>query len=191
MHCLIFLGGVTVGICADRRRERKVVLKPDMTTFFQKLFEFPPCFIRYPALRLLLGGDELICVVATLLRIEYLNSCSVDFDVGLYWMRIRLDYALMEPGKADQNVDEPDNERVMLASLIANLKLDVDENKMKHKQLKKENTSLSQELEKSKQDLFYCRSELEKYKKFQTNHKDKEKVELECAKALGLLAKTK
>ncbi|GKD84950.1 hypothetical protein Tco_1356104 [Tanacetum coccineum] len=54
--------------------------------------------------------------------------------------------------KADQNVDEPDNERVMLASLIANLKLDVDENKMKHMQLKKENTSLSQELEKSKQD---------------------------------------
>ncbi|GJR29055.1 hypothetical protein Tco_1105287 [Tanacetum coccineum] len=93
--------------------------------------------------------------------------------------------------KVDQNVDEPDNERVMLASLIANLKLDVDENKMKHKQLKKENTSLSQELEKSKQDIFYCRSELEKYKNFQTNHKDKEKVELECAKALGLLAKTK
>ncbi|GJV69235.1 hypothetical protein Tco_1484744 [Tanacetum coccineum] len=64
-------------------------------------------------------------------------------------------------GKANQNVDEPENERVVLASLIANLKLDVDENKMKHKQLKKANTYLSQELEKIKQDLFYCRSELE------------------------------
>nr|GEX01835.1 hypothetical protein [Tanacetum cinerariifolium] len=64
--------------------------------------------------------------------------------------------------KADQNVDEPKNERVVLASLIDNLKLDVDENKMKHKQLKKANTSLSQELEKSKQDLFYCKNELDK-----------------------------
>ncbi|GJX97116.1 hypothetical protein Tco_0352914 [Tanacetum coccineum] len=31
-------------------------------------------------------------------------------------------------GKVDQTVDEHENERVMLASLIANLKLDVDEN---------------------------------------------------------------
>ncbi|GJV27872.1 hypothetical protein Tco_1384320 [Tanacetum coccineum] len=38
-------------------------------------------------------------------------------------------------GKADQNVDEPEDERVMLASLITNLKLDFDENKMKHKKL--------------------------------------------------------
>ncbi|GKA43744.1 hypothetical protein Tco_0736468 [Tanacetum coccineum] len=50
--------------------------------------------------------------------------------------------------KADQNVNEPEDKRVMLASLIAKLKLDVDENKMKHKQLKKADTSLSQELEK-------------------------------------------
>ncbi|GJU68850.1 hypothetical protein Tco_1255109 [Tanacetum coccineum] len=64
--------------------------------------------------------------------------------------------------KADQNIDEPDNERVMLASLIANLKLDVNENKIKHKQLKKANTSLSKELEISKQDLFYYISDLEK-----------------------------
>nr|GEV20317.1 hypothetical protein [Tanacetum cinerariifolium] len=60
-------------------------------------------------------------------------------------------------GKANQNVNEPENERVMLASVIANLKLDVDENKIKHKQLKKANTSLSQELEKSKQNLFFCK----------------------------------
>ncbi|GKB10950.1 retrovirus-related pol polyprotein from transposon TNT 1-94 [Tanacetum coccineum] len=90
-------------------------------------------------------------------------------------------------GKAGQNVDESEDERVVLASLTANLKLDIDENKMKHKKLKKANMYLSQELEKSKQDLFYCRSELKNYKNFQTNHKDKEKPELECQKALGFL----
>ncbi|GKB23724.1 hypothetical protein Tco_0863125 [Tanacetum coccineum] len=45
--------------------------------------------------------------------------------------------------KADQNVEEPKDERVLLASLIANLKLDVDENKNIEKQLKKANTSLT------------------------------------------------
>ncbi|GKC97845.1 hypothetical protein Tco_1168120 [Tanacetum coccineum] len=94
-------------------------------------------------------------------------------------------------GKPDENVNEPENEHVVLALLIANLKLDVDENKMKHKQLKKANTSLFQEHKKSKQDLFYCRIELKKYKNFQTNHKDKEKAELKCERALGLLAETK
>nr|GEX54344.1 hypothetical protein [Tanacetum cinerariifolium] len=94
-------------------------------------------------------------------------------------------------GKAGHNVDEPEDERIVLASLTANLKLDIDENKIKHKQLKKANTSLSQELEKSKQDLFYCISDLKKYKIFQTNHKDKEKAELECQKALGFQIETK
>ncbi|GJR10773.1 hypothetical protein Tco_0793425 [Tanacetum coccineum] len=46
-------------------------------------------------------------------------------------------------GKTNQNVDEPKDGRVLLASLIANLKLDVDENNMKHKQLKKANMSFS------------------------------------------------
>nr|GEV37239.1 hypothetical protein [Tanacetum cinerariifolium] len=90
-----------------------------------------------------------------------------------------------------QNVNELENVLVFVASLIANLKLDVDENKIKHKQLKKANTSLSQDLEKRKQDLLYCKSELEKYKILQTKHKDKEKVELECEKALGLLTQNK
>ncbi|GJS96797.1 hypothetical protein Tco_0803765 [Tanacetum coccineum] len=90
----------------------------------------------------------------------------------------------------DQNAEEHKDERVLLASLIANFKFDVDEYKKYQKQLKKENTSLTQELEKSKQDLekskqdlSFCKSELEKYKIFQTNHKDKEKAELECEKA--------
>nr|GEW89693.1 hypothetical protein [Tanacetum cinerariifolium] len=46
----------------------------------------------------------------------------------------------------DQNDVESDDERVALANLIANLKLDVDENKNIQKQLKKANTTLAQEL---------------------------------------------
>ncbi|GJW58931.1 hypothetical protein Tco_0105662 [Tanacetum coccineum] len=48
--------------------------------------------------------------------------------------------------QTDQNVVECDDERVALANLIANLKLDVDENKKIQKQLKKANTSLAHEL---------------------------------------------
>nr|GEW09010.1 hypothetical protein [Tanacetum cinerariifolium] len=50
----------------------------------------------------------------------------------------------------DQNNEESDDERVALANLIANLKLDVDENKTIQKQLKKENTTLAQELKECK-----------------------------------------
>nr|GEV85151.1 hypothetical protein [Tanacetum cinerariifolium] len=46
----------------------------------------------------------------------------------------------------DQNDVECDDERVTLANLITNLKLDVDENKKIQKQLKKANTSLAHEL---------------------------------------------
>nr|GEX79030.1 hypothetical protein [Tanacetum cinerariifolium] len=46
----------------------------------------------------------------------------------------------------DQNDVESDDEHVSLANLIANLKLDIDENKKIQKQLKKANTTLSQEL---------------------------------------------
>ncbi|GJV03556.1 hypothetical protein Tco_1337125 [Tanacetum coccineum] len=84
--------------------------------------------------------------------------------------------------KADQNTDK----RVLIASLIANLKLDVDEKKIQ-KQLKKANTSLTQELDKYKLDLKYCKIDLERYKFFQTNQKDKEASELKCKEALDLL----
>nr|GFC42757.1 hypothetical protein [Tanacetum cinerariifolium] len=43
----------------------------------------------------------------------------------------------------DQNDVESDDERVALANLIANLNLDVDENKKTQKQLKKANTTLA------------------------------------------------
>ncbi|GKB07994.1 hypothetical protein Tco_0836278 [Tanacetum coccineum] len=48
--------------------------------------------------------------------------------------------------QADQNAKEYDDERVVLANLIANLKLDNDENKKIQKQLKKANTPLAHEL---------------------------------------------
>nr|GFB24737.1 hypothetical protein [Tanacetum cinerariifolium] len=44
----------------------------------------------------------------------------------------------------DQNSVECDDERVALANLIANLKLNVEENKKIQKQLKKANTTLAQ-----------------------------------------------
>nr|GEZ17717.1 hypothetical protein [Tanacetum cinerariifolium] len=50
----------------------------------------------------------------------------------------------------DQNDVESDDERVALANLIANLKLNVDENKKIQKQLKKANTTLAQELKECK-----------------------------------------
>ncbi|GJT80956.1 hypothetical protein Tco_1055298 [Tanacetum coccineum] len=53
----------------------------------------------------------------------------------------------------DQNTVECDDECVALANLIANLKLDVDENKKFQKQLKKENTSLAYELTECKSIL--------------------------------------
>nr|GEV43746.1 hypothetical protein [Tanacetum cinerariifolium] len=50
----------------------------------------------------------------------------------------------------DKNNVECDDERVALANLIANLKLDVDENKKIQRQLKKANTTLAQELKECK-----------------------------------------
>nr|GFC45951.1 hypothetical protein [Tanacetum cinerariifolium] len=50
----------------------------------------------------------------------------------------------------EQNDVESDDERVALANLITNLKLDVDEIKKIQKQLKKANTTLAQELKECK-----------------------------------------
>ncbi|GKD13927.1 hypothetical protein Tco_1198334, partial [Tanacetum coccineum] len=55
--------------------------------------------------------------------------------------------------QTDQNAVECDDERVAHANLIANLKLDIDENKRIQKQLKKSNASLTQELKECKSTL--------------------------------------
>ncbi|GJT36357.1 hypothetical protein Tco_0926776 [Tanacetum coccineum] len=94
-------------------------------------------------------------------------------------------------GEANQHAEEPKDERVLLASLIANLKVDVDENKKIQKQLKKASTSLTQELENSKLNHKNCKIELERYKTFQKNQKEKEEAELKCKESLHLLAVNK
>nr|GFB38861.1 hypothetical protein [Tanacetum cinerariifolium] len=50
----------------------------------------------------------------------------------------------------EQNDVDSDDERIALANLIANLKLDVDENKKTQKKLKKANRTLAQELKECK-----------------------------------------
>nr|GEX96025.1 hypothetical protein [Tanacetum cinerariifolium] len=99
----------------------------------------------------------------------------------------------------EQNDVESDDERVALANLIANLKLDVDENKKIQKQLKKANTTLAQELKECKTILVKTskslgesisvqdsclvalqtkQAEFEKYKLFNDRTIDYDKLEL-------------
>ncbi|GJV60609.1 retrovirus-related pol polyprotein from transposon TNT 1-94 [Tanacetum coccineum] len=73
------------------------------------------------------------------------NTCLVEKDDS----NVTLDSPDMYDNdiQTDQNAED---ERAMLAYLIANLKIDVDENKKIQKQLKKENTSLAHELKECK-----------------------------------------
>nr|GEZ38695.1 hypothetical protein [Tanacetum cinerariifolium] len=101
----------------------------------------------------------------------------------------------------DQNDVEIDDERFALANLITNLKLDVDENKKIQKQLKKENTTLAQELKECKTILAETsktlgesysvrdsclvalqnkQTEFEKYKAFNDRTIDYDKLERKC-----------
>ncbi|GJU78072.1 retrovirus-related pol polyprotein from transposon TNT 1-94 [Tanacetum coccineum] len=98
----------------------------------------------------------------------------------------------------DQNDVKCDDERVVLANLIANLKIDVDENKKIQKQLKKEKTTLAHELTECKSILAKTsrileesnsirdsclvalqnkQTKLEKYKTFNDRTVDYEKLE--------------
>nr|GFB09015.1 hypothetical protein [Tanacetum cinerariifolium] len=109
----------------------------------------------------------------------------------------------------DQNDVESDDERVALANLIANLKLDVDENKKIQKQLKKANTTLAQELNECKTILAKTsqalgesisvrdsclvalqtkQTEFEKYKGFNDHTIDYDKLERKLNDALGQIA---
>nr|GEW84845.1 hypothetical protein [Tanacetum cinerariifolium] len=107
-----------------------------------------------------------------------------------------IDYEPLEQN--GQNDVESDDERVALANLIANLKLDVDENKKIQKQIKKANTTLAQELKEYKTILaktsktleesnsvrYSClvslqnkQTEFEKYKAFNDHTVDYDKLE--------------
>nr|GEX43934.1 hypothetical protein [Tanacetum cinerariifolium] len=76
------------------------------------------------------------------------NTCLVETDDS----NVILDSPDMceDDIQNEQNDVESDDERVALANLITNLKLDVDENKNIQKQLKKANTTLAQELKECK-----------------------------------------
>nr|GEX43935.1 hypothetical protein [Tanacetum cinerariifolium] len=76
------------------------------------------------------------------------NTCLVETDDS----NVILDSPDMcdDDIQNEQNDVESDDERVALANLITNLKLDVDENKKIQKQLKKANTTLAQELKECK-----------------------------------------
>ncbi|GJZ72326.1 retrovirus-related pol polyprotein from transposon TNT 1-94 [Tanacetum coccineum] len=109
----------------------------------------------------------------------------------------------------DQNAVECDDERVALANLIANLKLDVNENRKIQKQLKKVNASLTQELKECKSTLAEPSRTLgesnsirdsclvalqnkqtgfERYKAFNDRIVDYDKLEHKLNETLGLLA---
>nr|GEY18666.1 hypothetical protein [Tanacetum cinerariifolium] len=93
-----------------------------------------------------------------------------------------LDSSDMNPckGKVGQHSGKDEDERVLLASLIENLKVDIDENTNIHNDLKKANMSLTLELNQSKLDLRDSKIELSRYKFCHTNHKEKEEAKLKC-----------
>nr|GEU88088.1 hypothetical protein [Tanacetum cinerariifolium] len=109
----------------------------------------------------------------------------------------------------EQNDVDSDDEHVALANLIANLKIDVDENKKIQKQLKKANTTLAQELKecntilaetsKSLGESISVRdsclvalqtkqAEFEKFKAFNDHTIDYDKLERKLNEGLGQLA---
>ncbi|GJR05669.1 putative ribonuclease H-like domain-containing protein [Tanacetum coccineum] len=94
---------------------------------------------------------------------EKVNSNAIPDSPDMYDNEIQTDY----------NVVECDDERVALANLIENLKLDIDENKMIQKKLKKANASVTQELKECKSTL----AEFERYKAFNDHTVDYGKLE--------------
>ncbi|GJW11257.1 hypothetical protein Tco_1577084 [Tanacetum coccineum] len=111
--------------------------------------------------------------------------------------------------QTDQNAVKCEDERVALANLIANLKLDVDENKKIQKQLKKAKTSLDHELKECKSILAETsrtlgesnsirnsflialqnkQTELETYKTLNDRTVDYDKLKHKLNETLGLLA---
>ncbi|GJR12440.1 retrovirus-related pol polyprotein from transposon TNT 1-94 [Tanacetum coccineum] len=109
----------------------------------------------------------------------------------------------------DQNTEACDDESVVLANLIENLKLDIDENKKIQKQAGNANTSLTQELKECKSTLEETKRtlresnstrdsflialqnkqpELEKYKAFNGHTIDYDKLECKLKETQAVLA---
>nr|GEY21459.1 retrovirus-related Pol polyprotein from transposon TNT 1-94 [Tanacetum cinerariifolium] len=111
--------------------------------------------------------------------------------------------------QTDQNAIECDDEHVVLANLIANLKIDIDEYKKIQKHLKKANASLTQEFKECKSTLAETsktlresnsirdsclitlqnkQTEFERYKAFNDRTVDYDKLKRKLNETLGLLA---
>nr|GEZ16338.1 hypothetical protein [Tanacetum cinerariifolium] len=84
-------------------------------------------------------SEQSECIINTCL-VEKVNSNVIPDSPDMYDNDIQ----------TDQNAED---ERVALANLIANLKLNIDENKTIQKQLKKANASLTQEKKECKSTL--------------------------------------
>ncbi|GKA24825.1 hypothetical protein Tco_0710858 [Tanacetum coccineum] len=129
-------------------------------------------------------------------KVKALNASSRDTDSS----------GIVSDKRNNQTCDD---ERVALANLIANLKLEIDENKKIQNQLKKANTSLTQELKECKYTLEETnrtlwesnstrdscliaiqnkQTELEMYKTFNDCTIDYDKLERKLNETLGLLA---
>ncbi|GJZ21974.1 hypothetical protein Tco_0559013 [Tanacetum coccineum] len=134
---------------------------------------------------------------------EPLEQVQTDNEYNLEQVRIDICNNDFED---DHNVDDNDeDECVELANLIANLKLDIDENKKIQKQLMKANATLTHELNESKfaltksnDILDRCRSalhqkevELEKYITYKNYQLEKEEIEHKYKETLDLLAHQK
>ncbi|GJV92035.1 hypothetical protein Tco_1539848 [Tanacetum coccineum] len=156
---------------------------------------------------------------------EEIDEQELKAHITTTWQRSRSNTCVVETNDNDVIPDSPDmcdndiqndqndvvcdDERVTLANLIANLKLDVDENKKIQKQLKKESTTLAHELTECKSILAKTsrsleesnsirdsclvalqnkQTELQKYKTFNDRTVDYEKLKLKLNETLGLLA---
>nr|GEY99119.1 retrovirus-related Pol polyprotein from transposon TNT 1-94 [Tanacetum cinerariifolium] len=132
------------------------------------------------------------------------NTCLVETDDS--------DVTPNSPDMCEHDIQTDQNakdERDVLANLIANLKLDVDENKKIQKKLKKANTSIAHELEQCKsilvetsktleesnsvQDSFLVvlqtkQTEFDKYKACHDRTVDYDKLKCKLNETLGLLA---
>ncbi|GJW16422.1 retrovirus-related pol polyprotein from transposon TNT 1-94 [Tanacetum coccineum] len=97
--------------------------------------------------------------------------------------------------KDDQNAEEYDDEHVVIANLIENLKLDTDENKKSQKKLKKANASLAHELSECKSALeesndirYRCRSALHDHSFLKLDTDENKKSQKKLKKANASLA---
>nr|GEU43403.1 uncharacterized mitochondrial protein AtMg00810-like [Tanacetum cinerariifolium] len=95
-------------------------------------------------------NDKITFVDDTDIRPSYDTKPMAEFDSNT---TLDLSYMCDNDNQVDQNAEACYDERVALANLIANLKLNIDKNKKIQNQLKKANATLTQELKEFKSTL--------------------------------------